>query len=157
MMDYSLLKATKQQMAVLQHEPDRLLSDTPAALQTLTAMISAANKEQEFTPLEMTLFIEATSQLKIKVGEVNAAFWKAYADPFKPNGKIQFAHLWKYIDEQRKQKEPDPRLYTYEEALAMMNKLALKELDHHAHFEMIRQPVGKPLWKKKPHMLEVRI
>lgn len=55
-------------------------------------------------PLEISMVTHAFDRFKVTFDEAMDAVWKAYADPFVSNGKIEFRHLWKHIEKDREEK-----------------------------------------------------
>jgi hypothetical protein len=135
------------------YEPESLVVKYADSVLELAQMITLANKEAQMTEPALRLFAEALSRFQITHAEAFDGFWKAYADPYKPQGKIEFCHLWKYISEERTKTTPDSKLYTYNEALAYMVKNGLEQ-DHNRWFAMVPQTGAFPLWQLK---LEVRL
>jgi hypothetical protein len=148
-----ITETKKTAMTAFANNANDLVFNDRDAIKSLFAMIAAANREQEFTEIQSDLFAEALLMFKISKKEAQQAFWKAYADPYKPQGKIEFCHLWKYISEERTKTTPDSKLYTYNEALAYMVKHGLEQ-NHNRWFTMVPQTGALPLWQLKP---EVRL
>jgi len=80
--------------------------DTPAVnrdvLPALSLMLAHASGRAALPDGEFTLLSIALRRNQVTIDEAMNAFWKAYADSYVPQGRIQFRHLWKYIDEARK-------------------------------------------------------
>lgn len=113
----STITSTKRVYKVLNPEGDqfgtiKLSPSTPACtkqvLAPLELMLAHASNREALGDGEFNLLAEALKRFNITVDELFDAFWKAYADPFVSQGKIEFRHLWKHIKQER-EKEPVPQ------------------------------------------------
>lgn len=76
-------------------------------LPPLTLMLAHASSRESLEDGEYQLLAMALKKFKVTADEVFTAFWRAYADPYVSQGKIEFRHLWKHIEAERN-KEPEP-------------------------------------------------
>lgn len=92
------------------------------ALPSLSLMLAYASGRSHLPDGEAGLLAIAMQRYKVTVEEAMDAFWKAYADPFVSQGRIEFRHLWKHIEDTRGTKQ---KHYTYHEVLREMDKTGL--------------------------------
>ncbi len=99
-------------------------ADCPAiskeAFPPLTAMMAHASGRKAIPDGEVNLLYIALEKNNVTVDEAMEAFWKAYADPYVSQGRIEFRHLWKYIEKSRLGESG--RTFTYEEMLDKIDR-----------------------------------
>ena len=120
--------------------PDDLAAN-PETVSILNLMISTAGGMDAMDDSAVTLLTLALREFSVTNDEVMNAFWRAYADPYVSQGKIEFRHLWKYISQSR----GSGKLLTHAEAIREMEPgITLKTM-----FEPVEQPDGGVLWRKR--------
>lgn len=112
-------------------------------------MLAHSSARESLRDGEVQLLHHAIKLNKITVDEAMAAFWKAYADPFVSQGRIEFRHLWKYIEETRGLKD---KHFTFNQVLREKDKESLpleafEIMDGEDGRPEIRDSAGKPKWR----------
>lgn len=131
-----------------------LIVNNDVVTQQVLTMIKTVNN-QEFTNMEVALWMEAFERFQITEQEAIDAFWDAFADPYKSGNKIQFSHLWKSVKENRDKKPENQKLWVYEEALQESQRAHLQITDLFTCLngengtERVLLSSGKPAWVKK--------
>lgn len=104
---YKVLSPKGDQFGSIEIDPT-----TPACtkqvLAPLELMLAHASNREALGDGEFNLLGQALKRFNVTADEVFDAFWKAYADPYVSQGKIEFRHLWKHIEKER-HKEPTPQ------------------------------------------------
>lgn len=115
-------------------------------------MLAHASNRSKLYNGEAVLLAEAFRRFEVTADEAFEAFWQAYSDPYVSQGKVEFRHLWKYIEQRRGGPE---KLFTWTEmwieisksrnAITQDNFECLNDSDNPKH----KDREGKPKWRLK--------
>lgn len=81
--------------------PDMPAVESKQMIASLNMMIAHAAGEEKTDKIKMWMMCEALRRNRVTCKELVDAFWKAYGDQYVSQGRIEFRHLWKYIEQQR--------------------------------------------------------
>ena len=82
----------------------------PKIMAPLVLMLAHSSGRESLGDGEFRLLAIALERNRVTADEVFNAFWKAYADPYVSQGKIEFRHLWKHIEQSREDKPFNPEI-----------------------------------------------
>ena len=133
---YSVLSPDQQSEGILKADPD-LPATYPTVLPCLSLMLAHASGREAIGDGEFNLLCMALDRFAVTTDEAMEAFWRAYADPYVSQGRIEFRHLWKYISDRRGEKV---QTYTYHQMLSEMSKLTMPQ----EAFEILNGENGRP-------------
>lgn len=102
---------------------DENAHESTELLASLNMMLAHSSGDEATPKPQMMMMREAMKRNAVTCEEAIEAFWKAYADPYVSQGRIEFRHMWKHIEKMRKGE--DGKTYTYEQMLTKMQKESL--------------------------------
>lgn len=131
---------TLQTYAVAERVP---VHKQPETFTAFKIMIEST-RSQPIGDGEASMLLEAMRRDNILPEELHDAFWAAYKDQYTPATGIEWRHLWKHIELQRKGR--DRQLYSFEEMLEICHRKHITT----DHFEKVEvEGRALPLWKRK--------
>lgn len=136
---YKVVSPDSQQIGLVRVNPN-----SPAVAEKsflpLSLMLAHSRGADSLPDGESSLLYLALESYEVTTDEAMKAFWRAYADPYVSQGRIEFRHLWKHISEWRGEKD---RTFTYPQMLSEMDKSHLPQ----DAFEILNGENGRPTEK----------
>jgi hypothetical protein len=108
--------------ASLECDPNRQAHEVPQVFAGLNTMIAHSAGIEKIPKADMMMIREAMRRNKMTIKEAIDGFWKAYGDPYVPQGRIEFRHIWKHVEKERQENGVYNRLMSHEEMLTHRDK-----------------------------------